>query len=120
MGDSAGPAYRVSRPLGQFHAWRERGALYVDGLRTSFTAAAVMAGVAKGADFLSLTPAVWLGIFTFLGLESAKVGLGWLDYRLHVYAEHQRIVTEQNRVTMRQVEALERLAPGPEHIHKLR
>jgi hypothetical protein len=47
-----------------------------------------------------------------LGLELGKLLAGWLDYRLRVIHHQQRIVAEANPVTMRMVDALERLTPS--------
>ena len=108
MGDSV---HRLGPTLGRLHAWRDRGSVYTEGLRTSAQAALLMAGVAKGAAFTETGWAIALGIGMFLGIEGLKLALGYWDYRLKVMHEMQRIVTEANPVVMRQVSALERLSP---------
>lgn len=108
MGDSLHP---LGPRLGRLHAWRERGSMYVDGIRTSAQAAVLTAGVAKGADFTGTVWAVALGIGLFLTLESAKILAGWLDARFDVWSSHTQAVAEQNPIVMRTVEALERLSP---------
>lgn len=108
MGDSLHP---LGPRLGQWHAWRERGGLYVDGLRTSAQAAILTAGVAKGADFTGTAWAVGLGLALFVTIESAKIAAGWLDARFDIWRSHTQAVAEQNPIVMRQLEALERLSP---------
>ena len=109
MGDSR---HALGPRLGRLHSWRERGSLYVDGLRTSAQAAILTAGVAKGADFTGTAWAVGLGLGLFLALEGAKVLAGWLDARFDVWRAHTQAVAEQNPIIMRQLHALERLSPA--------
>lgn len=97
--------------LGRVHAWRDRGNVYVDGLRTSAQASLLAAGVAKGADFAGTAWAVALGLGLFCALEGGKILAGYCDYRFRVMHEYQRIAAEANPVTMRQVAALERMVP---------
>jgi hypothetical protein len=103
--------------LGHLHAWRDRGSVYVEGFRTSVQAGLLGAGVAKGAGFTEATAAIWFGCAIVLGLEVGKLVAGWLDYRYHVIQSYQGMVTEANPITMRQVNALEKieahLAPRP-------
>ena len=103
-----GAAAVIGPRLGRLHAWRDRGSVYVDGLRTSAQAAILAAGVAKGAAFTGTGWAIALGIGLFLTLESAKLLAGWLDYRFKIIHEQQRVMSEANPVTMRMVDALER------------
>ncbi|HXE86548.1 MAG TPA: hypothetical protein VN524_07080 [Hyphomicrobiaceae bacterium] len=107
MGDSQAP---LGARLGRLHAWRDRGSVYTEGLRTSAQAALLMAGVAKGAAFTGTGWALALGLGLFVGLEALKVTLGYWDYRLRVMHEMQRIVAEASPVTMRMVAALEKRA----------
>ena len=107
MGDSQAV---LGPRLGRLHAFRDRGSIYVDGVRTSAQDAILMAGVAKGADFTGTTWAVASGLALFVALEAAKLLFGYLDYTFHVMQEHQRMVSENNPVTMRQLAALEKLA----------
>jgi hypothetical protein len=97
--------------LGRIHAWRDRGSMYVEGVRTSVQAGILTAGVAKGAAFTGTRWAVALGVGMVVGLEAAKLLAGWLDYRLHVIHHQQRILNEANPVLMRMVDALEKTAP---------
>ena len=73
MGDSV---HRLGPTLGRLHAWRDRGSVYTEGLRTSAQAALLMAGVAKGAAFTETGWAIALGIGMFLGIEGLKLALG--------------------------------------------
>jgi len=107
VGDSV---HRLGPTLGRLHAWRDRGSVYAEGLRTSAQAALLMAGVAKGAAFTETGWAIALGIGMFLGIEGLKLALGYWDYRLKVMHAYQQMVAEANPVVMRQVDALERLA----------
>ncbi len=91
-------------------AWRDRGTLYTDGIRTSGQFALLGAGVAKGAGFTDAFWAIGFGLGLFVALEALKVGVGWLDYRHGGMAEYLRVTSEQNPVTMRQLAALEKLA----------
>ena len=95
--------------LGRLHAWRDRGSVYTEGLRTSTQAALLGAGVAKGAGFTDTRWAIGFGLAIFLVLELGKVLAGWLDYRFKVINTHQQTLAEANPVIMRQVRALESL-----------
>lgn len=108
MGDSRPP---LGPRLGRVHALRNRGAVYTEGLRTSLQAGLLGAGVAKGAGFTDTAWATYFGLAILLGIELAKVLLGWLDYRFHVIQTEQRIAAEASPVTMRMVHALEALVP---------
>lgn len=105
------PVRTLGPALGVLHAWRDRGSVYVDGIRTSVQAGILAAGVAKGAAFTDTAWAVALGVGVVLGLESLKLVAGWADYRYHVIDAHQRMVAEASPVIMRQVAALEKLVP---------
>lgn len=96
--------------LGRLHAWRDRGAVYTEGVRTSVQAGLLGAGVAKGAQFTDATWAIVFGCAILLTLEAGKILAGWLDYRYHIIHTQQRLVAEANPVTMRMVDALERLS----------
>lgn len=95
--------------LGRLHAWRDRGTVYTEGVRTSLQAAILGAGVAKGAGFTDAAWAVGIGVLILVGLEVGKVALGWVDYRWHIIQTQQQMVAEANPVIMRQVDALEAL-----------
>ena len=110
MGDSQ---HRLGPRLGRLHAYRDRGSIYVEGLRTSAQAAILTAGVAKGADFTGTAWAIGLGVGLFVLLEAAKIALGALDYGLGVYQNQTRIQGEANPVMMRMVDALERRETRP-------
>ena len=110
MGDSQ---HRLGSRLGRLHAFRDRGSIYVDGIRTSAQAAFLAAGVAKGADFTGTAWAITLGVGLFVLLEAAKIALGALDYGLGVYQNQTRIQGEANPVMMRMVDALERRETRP-------
>jgi len=97
--------------LGRLHAWRDRGAVYTDGVRTSVQAGLLGAGVAKGAAFTDATWAVVFGVAIVVGLELAKILAGWLDYRFRIIHTQARMIAEANPIMMRQLEALERLSP---------
>ena len=96
--------------LGRLHAWRDRGAVYTEGVRTSVQAGLLGAGVAKGAAFTDATWAIVFGCTIILVLEIGKIVAGWLDYRYRIIHTQQRLVAEANPVTMRMVDALESLA----------
>ena len=83
--------------------------MYTEGVRTSMQAAVLGAGVAKGAAFTDTTWAVAFGGAILVTLELGKLVAGWLDYRYHVIDTQQQLVGEANPVTMRMVDALERL-----------
>jgi hypothetical protein len=95
--------------LGALHAWRDRGAVYVDGIRTSVQAGLLGAGVAKGAAFTDAAAAVWFGLAIVAGLEAGKMLAGWLDYRYRIIHRQQQMTAEANPVLMRQVDAMEAL-----------
>jgi len=109
VGDSRA---KLGPRLGRLHAWRDRGSIYVDGIRTSAQAAFLAAGVAQGADFTGTAWAITLGLGLFVTLEGAKIGLGALDYRLGTMQAHQQTMAEASPIVMRQLEALERLSPA--------
>ncbi len=110
MGDNASV---LGARFGRLHAWRDRGAVYTEGVRTSVQAGLLGAGVAKGAQFTDATWAIVFGVGIILTLEVGKIMAGWLDYRFHIIHTQQRLVAEANPVTMRMVDALERLATVP-------
>ena len=111
MGDSATGRVRLLGPtLGKVTAWRDRGTLYTDGLRTSGQFALIGAGVAKGAGFTDAHAAILFGAAIFVGIELLKVCAGWLDYRHGGMAEYLRVTGEADPVRMRMVHALERMA----------
>jgi hypothetical protein len=101
----------LGRRLGQLHAWRDRGSVYVDGIRTSVQAGLLGTFVASSGGFTGRAWAIAFGCAIVGGLEGLKVALGRFDYRVGAMQEHQRIVGEASPVTMRQVAALERVAP---------
>lgn len=96
--------------LGTLHAWRDRGAIYLDGVRTSVQAGLLGAGVAKGAAFTDATWAVLFGCAIIVALEGGKILAGCLDYRYGIIQTQQRIAAEANPVVMRQVDAMESIA----------
>lgn len=96
--------------LGRLHAWRDRGTGYTEGLRTSLQAGLIGAGVAKGAAFTDAGWATVFGLAILLGIEGAKILLGWLDYKFEIIHTQQRLVAEANPIIMRQTRALESLA----------
>ena len=99
----------IGPTLGKLHAWRDRGMVYTDGIRTSVQAGLLGAGVAKGAAFTDATWAVVFGVAIILVLELGKTLAGFLDYRYRIIHSQQQIVAEANPVIMRQVDALEKL-----------
>lgn len=107
MGDSQ---HVLGPQLGRLHAWRDRGAVYTDGVRTSVQAGLLGAGVAKGAAFTDAFWAVAFGLAIIVALEAGKILAGWLDYRFHIIDSHQQTLAEANPIIMRQVRALESLA----------
>ena len=108
MGDSRHP---LGPRLGRLHAWRNRGAVYTEGIRTSVQAGLLGAGVAKGAAFTDATWAVVFGLAILVTLEAGKILAGWLDYRFHIIHTEQQMSAEASPVTMRMVHALEALVP---------
>ena len=111
MGDSQTGRVRLLGPtVGKVTAWRDRGALYTEGIRTSGQFALIGAGVAKGAGFTDATVAVLFGLGIFVGIEVLKVVAGWLDYTHGGMEAYLRTTSEANPVTMRMVDALERMA----------
>lgn len=97
--------------LGRLHAYRDRGAGYVDGFRTSLQAGVLVAGVAFGAKFTESAQALWLGGAVTLGLEVLKVLGGWLDHRWQVWHTQNLLVgIEVNPVSRWNLELLEEIA----------
>jgi hypothetical protein len=104
MGDSA---HRLGPTLGRLHAYRDRGSVYVEGIRTSAQAGILLGGVAKAADFTGMAWAIALGVGFFIALESAKIAAGAIDYHFKIMHAHQQVVAEANPIVMRQLDALE-------------
>lgn len=75
--------------LGRVHYYRDRGASYVDGFRTSLQAGAIIAGVAFGARFTEHALALWLGVGVTLGLEALKIIAGRIDWRMAIIHSQQ-------------------------------
>lgn len=97
--------------LGRLHAYRDRGAGYVDGFRTSLQAGVLVAGVAFGAKFTESAEALWLGGAVTIGLECLKVAGGWLDNRFQVWQTQNLVVgVEVNPVQRWTLELLEAVA----------
>lgn len=108
------PAYL----FGRVHAYRDRGAGYVDGFRTSLQAGVLVSGVAFGATALGFfggkagegRPAIVLGLAVTIGLELLKVVGGWVDHRWHIWQTQNLVVgLEVNPVARWQLELLEEL-----------
>jgi hypothetical protein len=107
--------------LGRVHYYRDRGASYVDGFRTSLQAGVLMAGVAFGANFTQRTEAIWLGIGVALGLEILKIIMGRIDLRMEIMHSQRTAEMEVNPPQRWQLELLEeialRLGTAPTWIH---
>jgi hypothetical protein len=108
MGESQ---HVLGAQLGRLHAWRDRGAGYTEGFRTSGQFGIIGAGVAKGAGFTDTGWAVAIGLGLACGIEALKLVTGWLDYHFKVIHTQQRMVAEANPFIVRQTEALERMSP---------
>lgn len=94
--------------LGRAHFYRDRGAGYIDGVRTSLQVGFIGAGVLKGAGFTDAFWAIVVGFVTVLILESAKIVGGWIDYRLGAISVQQRAIGwETNPAESRKIELLE-------------
>lgn len=93
--------------LGLFHFYRNRGANYTDGFRTSLQAGLLGAGVARGAGFTDTAWAIMLGASVMFGLEFIKVIGGWLDHRLGAIDAHSQATGQTNPYVIRQTEAQE-------------
>lgn len=97
--------------LGRAHFYRDRGAGYIDGVRTSLQVGFIGAGVLKGAGFTGTGWAIAIGVITVLLLELAKVIGGWVDWRLGaIHVQQRAIGWETNPVESRKIELLEEIA----------
>ena len=100
-------ALPIGHFLGRAHFFRERGATYTEGMRTSLQAGLLGAGVAKGAGFTDSGWAITLGVGMVLGIEATKILMGWFDRRIgaiHAQLEQSWVT---NPATVRQIELLE-------------
>lgn len=96
--------------LGRVHYYRDRGASYVDGFRTSLQAGVLVAGVAFGARFTESSRALWLGAAVTVGLELFKIVAGRLDMIMAIMHSQRTVEMETNPPQRWQLELLEEIA----------